>query len=155
MKLLLAITLPLYALDQLTKWMVLRSLAPGESRAVIPGFFDLYHTTNTGAAFSMLSGANWFFIILSAVTLAVLAWYARRGAFPGWNAIAIAVLVSGILGNLTDRILHGHVIDFLSVDLHIRFANPWPTFNVADSAICVAVAILIALSFKQPETAGA
>ncbi len=150
MKFLLAITLPFYALDQLTKWLVLRSLAPGEARAVIPGFFDLYHTTNTGAAFSMLSNAPWLFVILSFITLGVLGWYAWRGAFKGWNAIAVALLTSGILGNLTDRLLHGHVIDFLSVDLHIPFANPWPTFNVADSAICIAVGILVVLSFREP-----
>ncbi len=150
MRLLLAITLPFYVLDQLTKWLVLRSLAPGEGRVVIANFFDLYHTTNTGAAFSMLSGANWLFIILSAVTLAVLAWYAWRGAFTRWNAVAVALLTSGILGNLTDRILRGHVIDFISIDLHVPFASPWPTFNIADSAICVAVVILVALSFRQP-----
>jgi len=58
-----------------------------------------------------------------------------------------SVLMAGILGNLTDRIVHGHVVDFLLFDLHIRWANPWPAFNVADSCICIAVVCFMIASF--------
>ena len=142
MKKLLLISLPLYLLDQLTKALVVRNLEIGDGVAVIPGFFTLVHATNTGAAFSMFENQNLFFVILSAAVLGMLAFFYKKGAFPGrWPQAGLALFVAGILGNLTDRLVHGHVVDFLSVDLHVRFANPWPTFNVADSCICVAAAI--------------
>ncbi|MEQ1862763.1 MAG: signal peptidase II [Chthoniobacteraceae bacterium] len=154
MKFLLAVTLPLYALDQATKWATLaadeRGVLPHD---VIPGYFSLVHWQNTGAAFSIGHGNNWFFVVLSFVALIglVIAW--RRGAFPDkpsrWG---VALLLPGILGNLTDRIVHGHVVDFLLVDLHVRFANPWPAFNVADSCICIAVALFLISSFRPQKT---
>src|SRR4051794_15383785 len=106
------LTLPLYALDQATKLYVLRTLSVDEFRDVIPGFFALVQWHNTGAAFSMFSNSNVFFMGLSVVAVGVLALLAWRGVFRdqlgrlGW-----ALLLSGILGNLTDRILHGFVID--------------------------------------------
>jgi signal peptidase II len=72
--------------------------------------------------------------------------------FPDrWSRWGVALLLSGIFGNLTDRIVHGHVVDFLLFDLHVRFANPWPAFNVADSCICVAVALFLIGSFRAPK----
>src|SRR5690242_3060917 len=76
-----ALTAPLYALDQLTKHAIIRNLAVEEGRAVIPGFFDVVHFRNTGAAFSMFSNANGFFIGLSSVAIVVLGVLAWRGAF--------------------------------------------------------------------------
>jgi signal peptidase II len=150
MKLPLLIAAPLYALDQLTKWLVIRNIEFESGWTIIPGFFDLVHYGNTGAAFSILSNNNGFFIVLSVVTLIALFIFAKRGAFQGrWMQIALGLLISGILGNVTDRILHGHVVDFLLFDLHVPFANPWPAFNVADSAICVAACIFFGLSFRK------
>lgn len=152
MKYLLFITLPLYALDQLTKWLVVRNLEPGfeNRRHVIEGFFDLVYVTNTGAAFSAFSNNNLFFMLLSFVVLAALVFFYIRGAFKGALMLtALALLVAGILGNLTDRIVHKQVIDFLLFDLHVKFANPWPAFNVADSCICVAAALFILASFRE------
>ena len=65
--------------------------------------------------------------------------------------VALALLFAGIMGNLTDRLAHGHVIDFLLFDLHVPLAHPWPAFNVADSCICVAVVFFIFHSFKNPK----
>jgi signal peptidase II len=62
---------------------------------------------------------------------------------------AVALLIGGILGNVTDRIIHKHVVDFLLVDLHVRFANPWPAFNVADACICVAAGLFIIAGFRD------
>jgi signal peptidase II len=64
--------------------------------------------------------------------------------------VSLALLLAGVMGNLTDRLMHGHVIDFLLFDLHIPFAHPWPAFNVADSCICIAVICFIVHSFRQP-----
>jgi signal peptidase II len=150
MKYLLLITLPFYALDQLTKWLVVRNFELYSQHPVIPGFFDLVYFQNTGAAFSAFSNNNFFFILLSVVVLAALAFFYLRGAFAGvFMRLGFALLVAGILGNLTDRILHSHVIDFLLFDFHVKFANPWPAFNVADSCICVAAAIFVITSFRD------
>ena len=147
--LLATVTLPLFVLDQVTKWAVLRTLEYGEMRPMIPNFFDLVHFRNTGAAFSMFSNSNTMFIALSAVALLVLAVLGWRGTFRDRiSSLAWALLLAGILGNLTDRILHGFVVDFLLFDLHVPFANPWPAFNVADSCICVATALFVWQSFR-------
>ena len=140
MKLLLAIAAPLFVLDQWSKQWVVNHLPPyGEPWSIIDGFFSLCHWENTGAAFSIGSGNNWFFVGLSAVTLVGL----LVGYFCGYfsdllSRIGVGLLVAGIMGNLTDRLRFHHVVDFLLVDLHVRFADPWPAFNVADSAIFMA-----------------
>jgi len=152
-RLLLGVTLPLYLLDQVTKAFVLRFISPDEPRTVIPGFFDLVQWHNTGAAFSMLTNNNVFFIALSSVALIALTIFWRRGAFRGaWVAFGAALLAAGILGNLTDRLLHGFVVDFLLFDLHVPFAHPWPAFNVADSCICIAAVIFVATSLFEKKT---
>ena len=150
--LLAAVTLPFYLLDQATKWAVMWYLQQGDDLPVIPGFFDLVHWRNTGAAFSMLSDSNVFFIALSCAALAVLAVLAWRGKFQDrMSRVGWALLLAGILGNLTDRIFQGSVVDFLLFDLHVRFANPWPAFNVADSCIFVAAGLFIWQSFREPK----
>lgn len=150
--LLAVVTLPFYLLDQATKWAVLLNFELNAQRPVIPGFFDLVHWRNTGAAFSMLSDSNLFFIGLSTVALVVLCVLAWRGYFKdGVSRVGWALLLAGIFGNLTDRILHGSVVDFLLFDLHLPFANPWPAFNVADSCIFVAAGLFIWQSFREPK----
>src|SRR2546422_5607224 len=137
MKYLLCLTLPLYILDQLTKWLVLRSIDPDAPRTIVPNFFHLVHVTNTGAAFGSFKNNNLFFIALSCVALIfVLSLLLRPHKRDPWRDVSLALLLAGILGNLSDRFLHGHVIDFLLFNLHVPLANPWPAFNVADSCIC-------------------
>jgi signal peptidase II len=150
MKLLLFITLPLYLVDQLTKWLVLRFISTDEFVPVIPGFFYLIQVHNTGAAFGMLKNNNLFFMILASVALVLVAIFARRGAFADApSRVGAALLVSGVLGNLTDRILHGYVVDFL--DLILPWYGHWPAFNVADSAICAAAALFLISGFLASE----
>ena len=88
--------------------------------------------------------------MLSLVALVVLGVLYRQSAFaePGAR-VGLLLLVPGILGNLTDRLVHGHVVDFLSFDLHVPGASPWPSFNVADSCICVAVGLFLLGSFRD------
>ena len=156
MKYFLLLSLPLYALDQLTKWLALGAITPDEPRIIIPDFFALVFVTNTGAAFGSFKDNNWFFVILSFVALAVaLTMLLRRHAPDTWRDVALGLLLAGVLGNLTDRLIHGHVIDFLLFDLHVPFANPWPAFNVADACICIAVGCFIVHSFRQEKQAKA
>lgn len=139
---LLGVTLPLFILDQLTKWWALASIAPHQSIPVIPGFFNLVRVYNTGAAFGMGKDNNWFFLLISAVALVVLLALWMRGSFQeGKTRLAVVLLLSGVAGNLTDRIIHGHVVDFL--DFILPWFGHWPAFNVADSCICIAAALLI------------
>ncbi|MEO8439207.1 MAG: signal peptidase II [Spartobacteria bacterium] len=156
MKILLFLTLPLYALDQLTKHLVLRFIDPTQPRIVLPDFFELVHVTNTGAAFGSFRNNNGFFIVLSCVALVVVAYLlTRKEPRDPWRRVALALLLAGVLGNLTDRLVHGHVIDFLLFDLHLPFAHPWPAFNVADSCICIAVVCFMVYSFRDSRrTAG-
>lgn len=155
MRFILLLSLPLYALDQITKWFVLRSIHPEERPVpVIPDFFHLVNVTNTGAAFGSFRNNNTFFIVLSCIALVlVLALLLRQRSPDALRDISLGLLLAGIMGNLTDRFLHGHVIDFLLFDLHIPLANPWPAFNVADSCICIAVLCFIIHSFKKPRRA--
>ena len=155
MKFILFLSLPLYAVDQLTKQLVLRLINPYEARIIVPDFFTLVNVTNTGAAFGSFRGNNTFFIIISSVALVVVATLlARRRQPDPWRDLSLALLLAGILGNLTDRLLYGHVIDFLLFNLHIRYADPWPAFNVADSCISIAVALFIIHSFRKQKSAG-
>jgi signal peptidase II len=150
MRILFFLTLPLYALDQFTKYLVLRFIDPYEPRMIIPNFFALVHVTNTGAAFGSFKNNNGFFIALSCIALViVVGLLIRRGPRDPWRRVALGLLLAGVFGNLTDRLLHGHVIDFLLFDLHLPFAHPWPAFNVADSCICIAVACFVIYSFRD------
>ena len=146
MKLWVTISLPLYLLDQLTKWLVLRNISTEEVIPVIPGFFNLVQVHNTGAAFGMLKNNTVFFVALSSAALIVLVGLTWRGVFSDrLSRLAAALLLAGVAGNLTDRLRHGHVIDFL--DFILPWYGRWPSFNVADSCICVAAGLLIFSSF--------
>ena len=155
MRFILFLSLPLYAVDQLTKHLVLRFISPYDARIVVPDFFSLVNVTNTGAAFGSFRGNNTFFIVISVVALVVVTVLLIRRSQPDpWRDLSLALLLAGILGNLTDRLLYGHVIDFLLFNLHIPYADPWPAFNVADSCISIAVALFIFHSFRTQRSAG-
>jgi len=161
MRFIFFLSLPLYLLDRITKYLVLHRIDPNDSPpVVIPNFFHLVNITNTGAAFGSFKNNNAFFIAISCIALlfalvlllrrsrsdeSASLWWSR----DVWRDVSLALLLAGVLGNLTDRLLYGHVIDFLLFDLHIPFAHPWPAFNVADSCICIAVVCFIIHSFRQ------
>ena len=119
MRFVLLLSLPLYALDQITKWFVVSHVHSEELR-VIPGFFSLVNVTNTGAAFGSFKNNNTFFIVLSCIALlVVLALLLRQRSRDPLRDFSLALLLAGIMGNLTDRLVHGHVIDFLLFYLNI------------------------------------
>jgi signal peptidase II len=158
LKYILLLSLPLYLADQITKHLVLRFIAADDIHVVIPDFFAVVNVTNDGAAFGSFKNNNTFFIVLSCVAFVfVFALLLRRTlARDRLRDVSLALLLAGIMGNLTDRLLHGHVIDFALFDLHVPLAHPWPAFNVADSCICIAVICFIIHSLrarKQSEAA--
>lgn len=159
-RLFLLLSLPLYLLDQWSKnWIVARFQLYVDEQEVIPGVFWLHHAANTGVAFGLFNGtayANYAFGAISLGALALLAWFYKKGVFPGTlSRLAVALLVSGIFGNLTDRFRHGYVVDFLKFDFGFPPFNPWPSFNVADSCVVVAAVLLALASFVEtsPEAA--
>jgi signal peptidase II len=155
MKFLLFLSLPLYALDQLTKQLVSRSIDPFDAHTVIPDLFALVNVTNNGAAFGTFKGNNNFFVGISILALVVVTvLLVRTHRADPLRDVSLALLLAGILGNLTDRLLYGHVIDFLLFNLHVRYADPWPAFNVADSCISIAVVLFIVHSFRGQNKAG-
>ena len=139
------------ALDQATKNLVLQYLGPNEEINLLPGFFKLVCWTNTGAAWSLFRAQNGRLAIVSVVSLVCLVIWRRHfhvHAFLG--RLALGLICGGILGNLFDRIARDQVIDFLRFYLYRRGGEEigFPAFNVADSAICVGVGLLILLSFR-------
>lgn len=158
LKLLLLLSLPLYLLDQWSKlWIVGRFELYAEQMEVIPGIFWLHHAANTGVAFGLFNGteyANYAFGAISLTALVLITVFYRKGAFPSLaSRLAVALLVAGILGNFTDRLLHGYVVDFLMFDFGFKPFNPWPSFNVADSCVVVAASLLaISAFFEIPPT---
>ena len=136
-------------LDYVTKVAVLQSFAPGESRAVAP-FFNLVLVFNKGAAFSFLATAQgWqtlFFAAIAMVASVVISFLIVRHRRNSLFCTGLALILGGALGNLYDRVVYGHVVDFL--DFHAAGWH-WPAFNVADSAITVGAGILIVESFFQ------
>lgn len=137
------------AADQLTKALVMLNFELYQRVELLP-VLGLTRLHNTGAAFSFLASAGgwqrWFFVAIALlVTTLVCVWLRRMPARgQGWLAAALALVVGGAVGNVIDRLVHGHVVDFISVHWQERF---FPAFNIADSAITVGAAILIIDSF--------
>jgi signal peptidase II len=169
-RLLLLLSIPLYILDQITKfWIVAEFPLGSEGRVIVPDFFTIHHIANTGIAFGNFNGgaySNYIFGVVALLALGGITWAYRKGLFSGpFSRLAIALLAAGVCGNLTDRILDkrffvgpdhapfqlfkGYVVDFLSFDLHVPFAHPWPSFNVADSCVVIAAFLLAIASFKE------
>jgi signal peptidase II len=147
LRLLLFLTIPLYVLDQLTKWATLAYIPLHHEIPIIPGFFNLVHVTNTGSAFGLMRGWFNFHVIFGTVMAVVMFVLLFRKSTDKLTRFASALILSGIFGNITDRVIHGHVIDFL--DFYVG-RHHWPAFNVADSAIVIAVALFLWESFRTP-----
>lgn len=136
-------------LDQLTKQLVLRTLQPADSIVVAP-FVKLVLWFNRGAAFSFLAdGEGWqrlFLIGVALVAVVVIVWLLSRHRTELLFCAGLMLVLGGAIGNLWDRVLHGHVIDF--VLLHAGGYH-WPAFNLADSAITVGAAMIIIDGFRH------
>lgn len=155
-----ALALVVLVLDQFTKWVVLNTITEGDEHIIIPGFFNLAHRANTGAAWSMFTGNNTLLALVALVALVIL--YVSRRQFNAHTVlgtIAFGLIFGGIVGNLTDRLLRHAVVDFLHFYLARRGTYDYldfPAFNVADSAICTGVALIFLINWRNdraPQTA--
>jgi len=153
-RLLLYLAAAVLVFDQLAKaWISLRlpypTYGPPRQIVVIGGFFNLVNVGNTGAAWSLFSGMSSLLALLAVATLvAIFAWRHQLGLRRWPVQLSFGLLCGGILGNLVDRLARGHVVDFL--DFHFG-GYTYPTFNLADSGICVGVIIYLLYSLRQPE----
>lgn len=140
-----------FLLDLASKALVSHTLALYEVREVIPGFFNIRHVLNDGAAWSILSGARWPLVAVSVAALvALVVW--RRDVLalgPRIGGWILSLLWGGIAGNLVDRITTGRVVDFLDF---VFGTYHYPTFNVADSAICCGVFLYLLASLRATRT---
>jgi signal peptidase II len=146
----LGLALLVIVADQITKTLIIGSFTLHESVAVT-SFFNLVRAHNTGAAFSFLADAagwqRWFFVALGIAASVFIVWMLRKHPDQTLFCFAVSLILGGALGNVIDRLLHGHVVDFL--DFHFAFLKPlfpgghFPSFNVADSAITVGAVCLI------------
>lgn len=166
----LAVVAPLVlVIDQTTKLAIVTYVELGSRHPVISGFFDIVHFQNSGAAFGLFSGTHEsfrvpFFYVIAAIAALLLSFFYRSlDGRERLMPVVLSLIFGGIAGNILDRIFLGSVVDFLSfhigdaaLDFHlpgrpIHMVLEWPAFNVADSAITIAVSILIYKSlFKKP-----
>ena len=140
-------------LDQLTKYLIEAFIPLGGSIPLIEGFFDLTYVRNTGAAWSMFEGSGMtFFYVITAVALVALAlFYRHTSPQDKWTRCGLALMISGAIGNLIDRICFHYVRDFLHFNF---FGYDFPVFNVADSALCIGVFIILLVFFVQERKGG-
>jgi len=154
-------------LDCLTKWLIVKYLPQGQTLAVIPNVFDIVHGRNTGAAFGLLSGwnsslKNWFFYGIGVVAVVFLYYYLKSVSYADkFSMYALGFILGGAIGNIVDRVLRGSVVDFLSFHYydrildftlfgyHVTLPLTWPAFNIADTAISIAVGLLILQNIRQ------
>ena len=141
------------AIDQATKWVVVKNLVLGEARPVIGEFFQITSHRNKGAAFGILQNQRWFFIVVTIAVVAGIIWYLRKMLQEGKRLLpfALSLVLGGAVGNFVDRALFGEVVDFLQFTFDLSwFGNPeyiFPIFNVADSAIVVGVGLIFLDAF--------
>jgi signal peptidase II len=152
---LLMISILVIALDRLTKNWIVHRIRPGYDIPVIPGVFRLSHVLNTGAAFSLMEnmppnavriGLISFSVVAALIVFGLL-W--RTGRAFTLSSVALALILGGAIGNLYDRILFHHVVDFLAVRI---YHYNWPDFNVADSAIVIGACLLLLEIFRPQPT---
>jgi signal peptidase II len=147
-------TLGVYLADQASKAWAVKTLRFGEERVVIRGFLQFAYTENPGIAFGQLqdggSFARWFFVALAAAaSFAVFYYFMRTPRSDDRVLGACALLLAGILGNLTDRVRLGYVVDFIV--MHAGEYH-WPTFNIADASICIGAVLLMLDLFLSKKT---
>lgn len=182
-KLILVLTLPLYVLDQATKFWTVLNMEPSESihdgLRLIEGWFHWVRIHNQGVAFGMGNGTSWapvVFLLVPIIALVLIRLFWVKGFFESlMSRISVALLLCGIFGNLTDRLIQGflldayraeslwtrlsegYVVDFVAVRLPLydkivpRSGGWWPAFNVADSCICVAAVLIFVSGLREEQ----
>jgi signal peptidase II len=153
----IVIALAVVVSDQCTKQIVTTLVPMNRAVEVIPGYFNLVHARNPGAAFGIMADSqsrfrSVFLLLVSAAALVIILWTVLVSGDAGWLMLtACGLFFGGALGNLVDRVRFGEVVDFL--DFHVG-ALHWPAFNVADSALCIGTGLLFIHFLVSKKQAG-
>jgi signal peptidase II len=134
------------ALDQLTKWTIVKNMSLGESIPVIDEVFYITSHRNRGAAFGILQDQRYFFIIITLAVVGAVVYYMQKHAADKLLKFALALVLGGAIGNFSDRLIRGEVVDFLNVYIG---NYDFPIFNVADSALVIGVGLIFIQSFME------
>jgi len=145
---LLLVAIPVLLIDQISKIAVQSSLALRQSRQLIPGILNISHVTNDGAAFGILRGRNWMFVLITLVAIGFIFVYYKNFKDSSWMKVSLGFLLGGALGNFIDRIRIQQVIDFIEFRID-AIGFRWPTFNVADIAVCIGAVMLLTHMFRS------
>ncbi len=142
---LLITALTILVADQVTKALVVSNLAVGEKTTLLGDVVQVWHAQNRGAAFSLFQGGTIVFLVVSVLSIGMVAYFYRslRDRSP-WVHVVLGIVLGGTLGNFTDRLRQGYVTDWLSIGIG---DTRWPTFNVADSSVVVGIGILVLYLF--------
>lgn len=143
----LLIIISIFLLDRFTKVLVINNLTLGESLSVIDGFFNITYVNNHGAAFGIMDGKVIFIVIVSVLIFAYLIYEIRKDSHSKLITTSISFVIGGLLGNLFDRVVYGHVIDFFDFNF---FGYDFAIFNVGDAFIVIGT-ILLAIGFLLEE----
>ncbi|WP_255991029.1 signal peptidase II [Chitinolyticbacter albus] len=149
----IAVSLVVIVLDQASKHVIEALFVHSEQHPVIPGLFNLTLAYNPGAAFSFLADAGgWqrhFFTVLAFAVSGWIIWMLKKHHTETLQSLALSLVMGGAIGNVIDRVLFGHVIDFIQV-----YYRSWyfPAFNIADSAICIGAVLMVWDSFRSSKT---
>lgn len=143
----LLIIISIFLLDRFTKVLVINNLTLGESLSVIDGFFNITYVNNHGAAFGIMDGKVIFIIIVSVLIFAYLIYEIRKDSHSKLITTSISFVIGGLLGNLFDRVVYGHVIDFFDFNF---FGYDFAIFNVGDAFIVIGT-VLLAIGFLLEE----
>ncbi|MFN3531918.1 MAG: signal peptidase II [Candidatus Brocadia sp.] len=136
--------------DIVTKWVVFSKLNEFEKINVIPGLINILQSRNEGVVFGLFPGKTNAFIIFSTIAIAIIIYiYIKSDKSLFVSNVALGLILAGAAGNLWDRIWYGYVRDF--IDLHIGNKYHWPTFNIADSLICIGISVMVFASFSAPK----
>ncbi|EGJ26763.1 signal peptidase II [Streptococcus porcinus] len=142
---LLLVSSSLIILDQVSKWWIVSHINLGDVRPFIPGVLSLTYLQNRGAAFSILQNQQWFFAFMTITVIGfAIIYYLRAEKMPILKELALLLIISGGIGNFSDRIRLGYVVDMI----HLDFMN-FAIFNLADSYLSIGVLLLVFILWKE------
>lgn len=135
------IALVVIAIDQLTKWLIVKNMELGESIPIIDNVLYITSHRNRGAAWGILQNQMWFFYIITVIFVIGVIYYIQKyGKQDKFLGLALALILGGAIGNFIDRVWRKEVVDFIHTYI---FSYNFPVFNIADSALCIGVALIL------------
>ncbi|CAH0346912.1 signal peptidase II [Bacillus sp. CECT 9360] len=145
------IAMLIIALDQFTKWLVVKNMELGQSIEIINNFLYITSHRNRGAAWGILEGQMWFFYLITTIVIIGLVYYLQKmGKQSVLLGTALGFMLGGAIGNFIDRLVRKEVVDFVHT---FPFGYNFPIFNIADSALCIGVGMLIIYMFLEEKLA--